>query len=313
MIIWLIKGRRVGLKKLFGVTTAMITPFNKEGAVDVEAIKSHTEFLISKGVNCLYPLGTTGEMLRLSVEERKIVASTVIEAAKKRVTVFIHAGAMNQEDTISLAKHAYEIGADGIGVVTPIFFGANDRELEEYFVKVASSVPNDFPMYLYSIPQCAANDIIPQVAQNVADRCENVIGIKYSYPDFIRVNEYLKINNGQFSVLPGADRLLLSALAMGCDGVISGVSSAYPEPFVNVYKAFVDGDLDQARESQKLAVQYCETLRSGSNMSYFKEALKLRGINAGHMRAPQLDISEEEVKQLKQELEALPPVQPLSV
>ncbi|WP_209125204.1 dihydrodipicolinate synthase family protein [Alkalihalobacillus sp. BA299] len=301
------------MKKLYGVTTAMITPFNQDGKVDVEAIKSHTEFLISKGVNCLYPLGTTGEMLRLSVEERKLVASTVVEAARNRVTVFIHVGAMNQEDTISLAKHAHEIGADGIGIVTPIFFSANDRELEEYFVTVSSNVPSDFPIYLYSIPQCAANDITPEVAQKIAGRCENVIGIKYSYPDFLRVGEYLRINNGNFSVLPGADRLFLSALAMGCDGVVSGVSSVYPEPFVNVYSAYIEQKLDEAREAQVIAVQYCETLKNGSNMSYFKEALKLRGINAGFMRAPQLDLTDSEIEALDQQLKRLPPVSPLNV
>ncbi|MFA9458411.1 dihydrodipicolinate synthase family protein [Halalkalibacter sp. AB-rgal2] len=293
------------MKKLYGVTTAMVTPFNKEGQVDFEAIKKHTEFLITKGVSALYPLGTTGEMLKLTVEERKNIAKTVVQTANKRVTVFIHTGAMNMEDTLQLSKHAYEIGADGIGVVTPIFFPTTDRELEEYYVKVAQSIPEDFPVYLYSIPQCAANDITPELAQKIASRCRNVIGIKYSYPDFIRVTEYLEINNGEFSVLPGADRLLTSALAMGCDGVVSGVSSAYPEPFVHVYEAFLNQDYNLAEELQRIAVKYCETLKGGSNLSYFKEALRLRGMDVGYMRAPQLDITEGELRELEQQLQLL--------
>jgi len=294
------------MKRLYGVTTAMVTPFDKDGQVNLQKVAQLAEFLISKGVHCLFPLGTTGEMIRLSVAERKSIAETVVKTAAGRVTVYIHAGTTTLEDTIALAKHAHEIGADGVGVVTPIFLGANDRELEEYFVAVASRIPRDFPMYLYNIPQCAANDLKTEVAQRVADRCENVVGVKYSYPDMLRTNEYLAVNDGRFSVMQGADRLFLPALAMGCDGVISGVSCVYPEPFVAVYKAYRENDLDKARKLQRIAIQYCETLKSGSNMSYFKEALKLRGIDVGFMRAPQLDLPEEETRDLQWKLSQLP-------
>jgi 4-hydroxy-tetrahydrodipicolinate synthase len=279
--------------------------FDEEGKVDFEKVEHLTEFLISKGVHCLYPLGTTGEMIRLSVSERKAVAETVVKTAAGRVNVFIHAGAVTLEDTIELAKHACNIGADGIGAVTPIFLGAIDREMEDYFVRIASGIPQDFPMYLYNIPQCAANDLKTEVAQRVADKCKNVIGIKYSYPDFLRINEYLDINGGNFSVMSGTDRLFLAALAMGCEGTVSGVSCIFPEPFVALYKAFQENNLPQARKWQKIAVKYCEALKNGSNMAFFKAALKLRGVDAGHMRAPQLDLTPDEVRELEHKLSEL--------
>jgi 4-hydroxy-tetrahydrodipicolinate synthase len=293
------------MKRLYGVTTAMVTPFDENGKVDVDKTKQLTEFLIAKGVHCLYPLGTTGEMLRLSVEERKLVAETVVKAANGRVTVYIHVGAMNQEQTIELAQHAHEIGADGIGVVTPVFFGASDKELETYFVAVASSVPDNFPVYLYNIPQCAANDLKAEVVQKVANRCKNVIGIKYSYPDMLRTNEYLAVNDGTFSVSHGTDRLFVAGLAMGCEGTVSGVSCVYPEPFVAIYQAFQENDIEKARKLQRIAIQYCETLKNGSNMSFFKAALKMRGIDVGGMRAPQLDLTPDEAKELQNRLEEL--------
>lgn len=294
------------MKKLYGVTTAMVTPFDDQGKVDLGKVAELTEFLVGKGVHCLYPLGTTGEMLRLTEEERKAVAERVVRTAAGRVTVYIHAGAATQEETKDLARHAHEIGADGIGVVTPVFFGANDRELETYFVDVASSVPDDFPVYLYNIPQCAANDLKTDTAQRIADRCRNVVGIKYSYPDFLRTNEYIGIRAGDFSVMQGADRLFLAALALGCDGVVSGVSCVFPEPFVAVYNAYLEGDLDKARRHQRTAVAYCEAVRSGSNMAYFKEALRWRDVDAGHMRAPQLDLLPEEAEALRRKLAELP-------
>ena len=292
------------MKELFGVTVAMVTPITKDNRVDPEGVAQLTDMLIEKGVNCLYPCGTTGEMLRLSVAERKLVAETVVKTADKRVNVFVHCGCMNQEDTIELVKHARDIGADGAGVVTPEFFGLNDREMEEYYVAVASAVP-DFPIYLYNIPQCAANDLKADVAQRIAKRCPNVVGIKYSFADIVRTVDYININEGNFSVLHGHDRAMVAMLALGCKGTVSGIAGIYPEPFVAAYQAYMAGDLHKAQQYQKICVKFVDALRGGSNMSYFKEALKMRGINAGYMRAPQLDLPEDEVAALRIQLQAI--------
>ena len=294
------------MKKLYGVTTAMTTFFTADNQIDLDAMKELTNFLIGKGVHCLYPLGTTGEMLRLSLEERKAVAQTVVETAAGRVTVYIHVGATLESDVIDLAHHARSIGADGIGVVTPQFFGLNDREMYTFYSHVAESIPSDFPMYLYNIPQCAANDIKVSIAKALAEKYENIIGIKYSWADFIRTYDYLKIRNNTFAVMQGSDRLLVPALAMGCAGTVSGISCVYPEPFVAIYKAFLSGDWDEARKQQLIAIDYVETLRGGSNMAYFKEALKMRGLKSGHMRQPQLDLLSTEAEELKNRLAALP-------
>ena len=97
------------MKKLKGVITAMTTCFDENDQVDVNGMQELTEFLIESGVNCLYPCGTTGEMHLLTVEERKLIAETVVNAAAGRVTVYIQVGAMTTKDTIELAKHACEI------------------------------------------------------------------------------------------------------------------------------------------------------------------------------------------------------------
>lgn len=293
------------MKKLFGVTTAMITPFDKQGNVDHKAIEELVEFLILKGVNCLYPTGSVGEMYKLTLEERKAVAQTVVEKSNGRVNVFIHVGAMKQEDTMALAKHAQEISADGIGSVTPSYFHINDREMEEYYVNISKSVSEDFPVYLYNLPQCSTNDLKTSVAQKIADRCPNVIGIKYSYPDVVRLSEYLRINDGSFSVLEGADILFSTALSLGCSGVVSGTSSVYPEPFVALYKAFNNKDFEEVKRLQRIVEDYCTTLRNGSNVSYFKEALKMRGLDMGGIRAPQLDITKNEIEELRNKLEQI--------
>lgn len=292
------------MKELYGITVAMVTPFTGDDQVDLDGVAHLTNMLIDKGVNCLYPCGTTGEMLRLSMQERKTLAEVVIETAAGRVPVFVHCGAMNQKDTIDLVQHAKKVGADGAGIVTPVFFAQNERELEEYFVATAGCV-EDFPVYLYNIPQCAANDLPVSVVERVKARCNNIVGIKYSYADINRTIDYININNGNFSVLHGCDRALLAMLAIGTKGTVSGVAGVFPEPFVACYQAWQAGDLEKARQFQKICVKFCDTLRCGSNMSYFKEGLKMRGISAGHMRKPQLDLLPEEIENLRIQLEKL--------
>lgn len=280
------------MKKLQGVITAMTTCFDENNQVDVAGIEALTEFLISKGVNALYPCGTTGEVHLLSVEERMLIAETVVKKAAGRVVVYIQVGAMTTKDTIELAIHANKIGADGIGIVTPSYFHVNDDSMIDYFTEVANRVPKSFPVYLYGIPQCASNDISVEVAERCAARCENIIGIKYSYQDMHKICAYQKINKGKFSVVVGMDRLFLPALAMGCDGTVSGVSCAMPEPFVNLYKYFIENDLIQARNWHQIAHDVVVDLKAGSDMSIFKHVLDVRGLKGGFMRKPLKSIDE---------------------
>lgn len=292
------------MKKLSGITVAMTTPFFEDGGVDFEAVAALTNMLIEKGVQCLYPGGTTGEMLRMSLEERKKQAEVVVKTAAGRVPVFIHCGATNEDEVIALARYSEAIGADGIGVVTPQFFGLNHREMVEFFVRVAGSVSPDFPVYLYNIPQCAANDITAAACREIAERCPNVVGIKYSFADINRTMDYLRIRDFDFSVMHGCDRVYAAFKALGCDGTVSGCAGVFPEPFVAVNAAIEKGDWEAAKLHQRQAARVVDILHAGANMAYFKAALTLRGLNGGHMRKPQLDLPQAEIDALKADLEA---------
>ncbi len=177
--------------------------------------------------------------------------------------------------------------------------------MEAYFVDAAAALPDDFPVYLYNIPQCSTNDLKPATAARIAGRRPNVVGIKYSWADFIRANEYRRIADGTFSVVIGTDRLFLPGLAMGCDGTVSGVSCVVPEAFTAVRDAFGSGDLERARPLQARATEICELLRNGSNMAYFKAGLRSRGIAAGHMRRPLADLPAEEERRIGEALSRL--------
>ena len=168
--------------------------------------------------------------------------------------------------------------------------------MEEFYVAVAASVRDDFPVYIYGIPQSAANDVRPAVINRIVKRAKNVVGVKYSYADFIRVKDYLLCNDGNFDVVVGPDRLFLPALAMGCVGTVSGVSNCGPGPFVAVYDAFLKGDMERARKAQDQANELCELTLSGANMAIFKAVMHKNGLPFGHMRAPALDLNNDELR-----------------
>ena len=288
------------MKRLKGVIVPVTTPFDEKDRVDTEALKRQITFLADKGVDAVYPCGTTGEMLLMSVEERKAVAQAAVEAAAGRVDVFIHTGAMTLQDTLELTKHAHEIGADGVGIVTPSYFKVSRQELIQWYAAAARSVPADFPIYLYAIPQLAGNDIAPDVADELARTYPNIVGIKYSYSDTSRIQELLDVNDGKFGVVVGNDKLFLPGLLMGCVGTVSGCAGPMPEYFVGIYQAYLKGDIKLAAQLQREAVNVVNRLYSGGRIEVFKAVLELRGIPGGHMRAPLADCGEEELAQLRQ-------------
>ncbi len=290
------------MRKLKGVTVAMVTPYTSSGDVDIQAVKRLTEFLIGKGVDGLYPCGTTGEMLHLQTEERKRILEGVLEQNHGRIPVYAHVGAATTKETVELARHAKSAGADGIGVVTPQFFKITREELIGYFCDVAEAV-GEFPMYLYNIPQCSGNDLPADVCRQVAKMCGNVVGIKYSFGDMGRTLEYLKVQDGQFEVLHGMDKIFASLLVMGCSGTVSGCAGVFPEPYVGVYRAYQEHNLKEMERWQRLAAEIGDILHNGENMSYFKSALEIRGLPVGGMRLPQRDISSEERKLLETQLQ----------
>lgn len=282
----------------------MVTPMTRDYQVDCGKMARLTEFLIGKGVNCLYVCGTDGEMFHLTARERMALAETVVGTAAGRVTVYIHCGAMMQQDTMELMRHAEAIGADGAGVVTPAYFPVSDREMEQYYLTVSQSVSSAFPIYFYNIPQCAANNLKPEVARRIVRQRPNFVGVKYNYPDINQTLDYTNINNGTFSVLQGDDRTLPAWLALGCYGTVAGSANVFPEPLVACYAAFRRGDLQAALEYGRIAARFVDALH-GDAIAYFKEALRIRGLDVGGMRPPLLSLTNEESDGLRRELEGL--------
>ncbi len=292
------------MKRMYGVVIPMVTPLTEDDHVDVLSLQRLTDFLIDKGVDCLYPCGTTGEMAYLTDDERILVVETVVRQAAGRVPVFAQVGAANTSSTIRLAQHAAACGADGVGVVTPWYFQLSDDALLSYYKEVSDSVPADFPIYMYGIPQNAVNDITPALAERVAQACPNVVGVKYSYPDMTRLQQLMTVRNGAFDVLVGPDHLYEAVVAVGGKGVISGNAMIVSEHYVAVREAMARNDWASATRLQRKTNVLNAILCAKNNIGCYKAILKRWGIiETARMRKPMEEVSAEDTAALMKALE----------
>ena len=292
------------MKRLYGVVVPLVTPLTEEDTIDVASLKRLTDYCIDGGLQCLYPCGTTGEMMYLTVEERKLVAETVVKHAAKKVPVFIHVGAWNQTDTIALAKHAIEIGADGIGVVTPSFYKISDRGLIDYYVAVANSVPKDFPVYMYGIKQNAINDLNKEICQEVAEQCPNVIGVKYSFPDMTRIQDLMTVKDGEFDVLVGPDHLFEAVCVVGGKGVVSGNAMCVREHYKTLWKVIQENNYELATKIQRRTNILNKAMCEINNVAAYKVILKREGVlTTTKMRRPMENLTPVQEEELLKKLD----------
>ncbi len=275
----------------------MVTPYTQDGSVDVPGLRSHAAFLLEAGVTGLHPCGTTGEAPLLSVEERELVAETVISAAGGRAPVIIQVGHLHTSEAVRLARHAAAAGATAISVVTPFYYSLPEATLFSYFSAVASAVPSDFPVYLYNIPQNTNNPVTAPLLAKVMKRHANVVGLKHSQNDVAWLAAFQDATDGKARVFIGSDNVVVPGLALGAAGVVSGNANVFPELFVKIYAAASAGDWVLARRLQKQITFLADLLGNGGSLCSFKHAAALRGVAMeSRVRAPlaQLDAQAEE-------------------
>lgn len=292
------------MKRMKNLVVPTITPFDEEGKIDPEGIKGHFDFLIKAGVKDFYVLGTTGEVFLMNTEERKIVAELVVEYVGDRGNIFIQIGSISTKEACDLAQHAESIGAAGIGAVTPFYFNVSQREMESYYLEIAKSVSDNFSVYLYNLPGCTTNDLLPETVSKLAE-VKNIVGIKNSMKDILRLSQLVDETPDDFDVIIGADPILMSAILYGAKGSVSGNANVFPEVFIEFYQAIKEKNYDKARQKQ-IAIRHIITvLKDGANLAYFKQALVYRGFKPTFTRKPLLGLNQKEKDILNNEVKEI--------
>lgn len=277
-----------------GVLPAMATPIASDGqSVNLSALEALIDFLITAGVKGLFVGGTTGEGILLPFDQRQALHERAMSAIAGRIPALVHVGANTTAESVRLAKHAQAIGADAIVAVTPTFYSMPDASLAVYFNDLAAAA-SDTPLMAYDIPHMAVNGVSPALVAELAETLPSFAGIKTSNNDAQVIRRLIDAAPQDTIVLAGNERIALGSLAMGAAGLISGLSTALPEPFVRMTEAFFAGDLKKARQEQKRINSLLDLLPQGRRIGALKSLLVQRGIDVGPPVPPRPAVDPEE-------------------
>ena len=229
-----------------GALAAALTPLRDDGqALDEDAFGPYADFLAEGGLDGVLALGTTGEGILLSVTERKRATDLFIEASVGRLQVAAHCGAQTTADTIELAEHAVEAGADAVAVIGPPYFKLDDDALFEHFRRAAAAAAPT-PFYLYEFEATSGYAIPLGVIDRLRLEAPNLAGLKVSDSPFDKVQPYLVEG---LDVFVGAEALIADCLAAGAAGAVSGLAAAFPAEVAGVVR---DGSREGAQKLGEL-------------------------------------------------------------
>jgi 4-hydroxy-tetrahydrodipicolinate synthase len=270
---------------LQGIVPALVTPFQEDERIDYNAWQVIVDTLIGSGVNGLCVGGSTGEFCSLDPDERQVSMRFCRQAVAGRVPLYANVGSVTTRDTVKLARHAEEVGVDVVVVVTPYYLRPSPQELAEHLIEVCQAVR--LPVVAYNYPQHGGVELTPETVAQVAAKCENLAGVKDSSGRLELALAFRScVQGAPLAVFVGPERLILPALDQGCAGTVTGGANIAPELFVALYKAFREGNREEAVRLQALASQLEEINELATFPSVIKEAMKMRGLTAGACRRP---------------------------
>ncbi len=273
-----------------GVNTALITPF-KDGQIDKIALRDLVNWQIQQGVHGLVPVGTTGESPTLSHEEHDEVIEITVTEAAGRVPIIAGAGSNNTSEAIRLAKHAEDVGANAVLIVSPYYNKPTQQGLKAHFLSIADEL-SSIPLIVYDIPGRSVVSVKDELLAELAKH-KNIIGVKDATGDAARPARLSNLIGDDFCQLSGDDATAFSYLASGGHGMISVVSNIAPKLYSDMYNSFCAGDIKTGMEINKKLMAlhdglFCEA--SPAPVKYAAERLRLC---KSELRLPLVSASDE--------------------
>ena len=271
-----------------GSFTALITPF-RNGQLDEQAFRRIVEWQISEGTHGLVPVGTTGESPTLSHAEHKRIVELTVEVANRRVPVIAGAGSNATREAIDFTRHAEQVGADAVLVVTPYYNKPTQEGLYLHFKAINDAV--NIPIVIYNIPGRSVVDMSVETMK----RCfalKNVVGVKDATANLIRASQQRGVLGSHFNMLSGEDGTALGFMAHGGHGCISVTSNVAPRLCADFQNASLAGDFKTALALQDRLMPLHDALFCESNPGPVKYAASRLGLCEPETRLPLAPISE---------------------
>lgn len=282
-----------------GVFPVLITPMTANEEVDYEGFKKNIDYFIEQGVSGLAVVGSTGEFVSLTTEERYKLVEVAVEHVAGRVPVIAGTAAERTADAILHTQHAEKAGADASLLINSYYAHPKEHEIYEHFKAVAESVK--FPIMIYNNPFVSGVDISAETMLQVAKDVENITHIKESSGDIDKARDIARAGKDFVEVFCGSEDLALESKFVGATGWISVSGNIVPGVTKELYDAYDAGDLDRAWALYDKLLPLCKFLEgSGKYVQIVKRAMELQGLAGGPARKPRLGLTDDEEATLKQ-------------
>jgi 4-hydroxy-tetrahydrodipicolinate synthase len=278
----------------------MITPFDREGRLDLPSTRDFVDWQISEGIHGLVPLGSTGEFLSLSDDEKSNFAETVIKAAAGRVPVVVGTGAENTDDVIRYSREAESLGADGVMIIPPFYSTPTEDELFEHYRRIGEAI--SIPIMVYNNPATANVDLTPDVVERLS-RIDNCCYIKESTMDVTRVRDILDLCGDRMTVFGGI--MGFESFLAGAQGWVAVASNLLPRDSARLFELWADErDFDGAHQINQRILPVIRLVGGSRFVSASKAALAMMGRDVGRPRPPRLPLPEPQMRMVREALQA---------
>jgi len=267
-----------------GVLTALLTPFAADGEVDELALAALIDFQVERGVDGLFVLGTSGEGLLMTPDERMGFTELTLKLVAGRVPVVVHCGAADTASAVSLARHAGEVGVSHIATIPPLFFPYDDESQLRHFSRIARAAPQA-DHYVYDNPGRTGYGLGPDLVLRLIREIPNLRGLKDTGDSLGRITGYLCAPEPPI-VYTGNNVLLLPSLLMGAAGSVSTLANVVPELFAHVVGAYRGGEWERARAYQLTIARLQTALEGLPYIAAVKYLMGRRGLAVTAPRSP---------------------------
>lgn len=278
------------------IITAMVTPFDSKREIDFNKAETLTDYLINNGSDTLLVAGTTGEGPTLTHEEEFELLSTIKRANRNRAKVIMNAGSNSTDTAVRSAKWAEKEEVDGILSVVPYYNKPSQSGMIEHFSAIAEAT--SLPIIIYNIPGRTGVNMQPSTVKKLAEKYDNIVGIKQSYGDMDAISEMRMICPEDFAIYSGDDSLTLPMIALGAYGVVSVASHVVGFDMKSMIRNFKTGDVKSALNMHKKLYPIMKKLFMAPNPVPVKAALAHFGIIEDYVRKPLTELTAEEKEEL---------------
>ncbi|MFC0271355.1 4-hydroxy-tetrahydrodipicolinate synthase [Metabacillus herbersteinensis] len=273
------------------VSTAMVTPFDKNGNIDFHKTSMLIDYLLNHGTDSLVVAGTTGESPTLSSEEKIALFKYVVTVVKGRVPVIAGTGSNNTKASIALTKKAEEAGVDAIMLVAPYYNKPSQEGMYQHFKAIAESTK--LPVMLYNVPGRSAVNMSVDTTVRLAG-IPNIVAIKEASGDLDAMSLIISKTPLEFELYSGDDGLTIPAMSVGAVGVVSVASHIIGSEMQEMISAFENGQFQAAAEYHRSLLPIMRQLFEAPNPAPVKTALQVKGLDVGPVRLPILPLTEQE-------------------